>query len=112
MFRGFGKKRGLTLIELLVVIAIIGILATIIMVKLGDSQAKSRDARRLADIDNLNGAVILYHQAQGNYDVCPLAGESDICSGVDDYSKLVPTGFAPAQTPSRGVMLLLHHDHH
>src|SRR5260221_11001654 len=23
-----------------------------------------------------------------------------------------PTGFAPAQTPSRGVMLLLHHDHH
>ncbi len=58
MPRYFNKKhRGFTLIELLVVIAIIGLLASIVVVSLGPSRAKSRDARRVADLRQINIAM-------------------------------------------------------
>src|SRR3990167_6802356 len=43
------KLRGFTLIELLMVIAIIGILSSIVMVSLGSSKTKLRDAKRVSD---------------------------------------------------------------
>ena len=46
-------KSGFTLIELLVVIAIIGILTSIITANFSISKAKSRDAKRVADIANI-----------------------------------------------------------
>lgn len=55
------KKRGFTLIELLIVIAIIGIMATIIMVAYGNVHAKSRDAKRIADVNAFSGAVKMYY---------------------------------------------------
>ncbi|HEY4501955.1 MAG TPA: prepilin-type N-terminal cleavage/methylation domain-containing protein, partial [Candidatus Paceibacterota bacterium] len=59
--------RGFTLIELLVVIAIIGLLMTIIMVSLGSAKAKSRDARRQADIKNIQLALAVYYNENGMY---------------------------------------------
>lgn len=61
------NNRGFTLIELLVVIAIIGIMASIAMVGLNSVRQSSRDARRKADIVQLNKALELYLQDNGTY---------------------------------------------
>lgn len=51
------KNKGFTLIELLVVIAIIGILAGTIIVSMGGSRPKSRDARRYTDLRQISNAM-------------------------------------------------------
>lgn len=64
------KQRGFTLIELLVVIAIIGILSSVVLASLNTARAKSRDARRVADIKQLQTALELYYDANSsNYPV-------------------------------------------
>lgn len=59
-----GALSGFTLIELLVVIAIIGVLASIVLASLNSARQKSRDARRIADIKQLQLALELYYDAQ------------------------------------------------
>lgn len=54
------KTRGFTLIELLVVIAIIGILSSVVLASLNSARKKSRDARRIADVKQLQLALELY----------------------------------------------------
>lgn len=51
---------GFTLIELLVVIAIIGVLAAYISASLNNARTRSRDARRLSDIKQIQNALTLY----------------------------------------------------
>ncbi len=62
-------KRGFTLIELLVVIAIIGILSSVVLASLNDARQKSRDAKRISDIKQLQLALELNYDGQGNYPV-------------------------------------------
>ncbi|MFH1890922.1 MAG: prepilin-type N-terminal cleavage/methylation domain-containing protein [Candidatus Kuenenbacteria bacterium] len=54
------NKKGFTLIELLVVIAIIGLLATLSVVALNNARLKSRDAKRVSDIKQMQTALELY----------------------------------------------------
>ena len=66
MNRFFTKKarsgnKGFTLIELLVVIAIIGVLASIVLASLNSARKKSRDARRITDIKQIQLALELYY---------------------------------------------------
>lgn len=63
----FDSKRGFTLIELLVVIAIIGILSSIVLASLNTARQKSRDARRVADIKQIQLAMQLYYDASSTY---------------------------------------------
>ena len=58
---------GFTLIELLVVIAIIGVLASTVLASLNSARAKARDARRLADIKEIEKALQFYYDANGRY---------------------------------------------
>lgn len=59
--------RGFTLIELLVVIAIIGILSSVVLASLNSARQKSRDARRVSDIKQMQLALELYFDANGGY---------------------------------------------
>lgn len=67
IFRRRDSKAGFTLIELLVVIAIIGILASIVLASLNTARVKSRDARRIADLKQLQLAQELYFDSNASY---------------------------------------------
>ena len=62
-----GRGKGFTLIELLVVIAIIGVLASIVLASLNSARRKSRDARRIADVKQIQLALELYFDAKREY---------------------------------------------
>lgn len=61
------NKKGFTLIELLVVIAIIGLLSTLSVVSLNNARARARDARRVADVKQIQTALELYYNANNSY---------------------------------------------
>jgi prepilin-type N-terminal cleavage/methylation domain-containing protein len=61
------SRKGFTLIELLIVVAIIGILASVILIGLGPSQRAGRDARRIADLRQVQTGLELYFQRNGQY---------------------------------------------
>jgi general secretion pathway protein G len=61
------REKGFTLIELLVVIAIIGILSSVVLASLNNARRKSRDARRLADLQQIKLAAELYFDQNRTY---------------------------------------------
>jgi len=93
------SKKAFTLIELLVVIAIIGILTTIAVISLNNARAKARDAKRVADIKQVQTALELFFNDQGRY---PTTAEfangslySTSTSGTTTYMAAVPTASNP-----------------
>lgn len=68
-------NKGFTLIELLVVIAIIGILSSVVLASLNSARKKARDARRVADIKQIQLALEMYFDANRAYPttLAPLA---------------------------------------
>jgi len=96
-FSRFSKtRRGFTLIELLVVIAIIGILASIVLASLNSARAKSRDARRLADLDAIKKALTLYFNDNQAY---PISAATTTVTGVDGVSSALITAGHISQVP-------------
>jgi len=60
-------RKGFTLIEMLIVITIIALLASLILVGMGGARAKTRDARRIADLHNVMNALELYYARYSRY---------------------------------------------
>ncbi len=63
-----------TLVEMLVVVAVVGILASALLVSLGGSRAKARDARRISDLREVQNALELYYDRNESYPVVPNSG--------------------------------------
>jgi prepilin-type N-terminal cleavage/methylation domain-containing protein len=91
-------RKGFTLIELLVVIGIIALLSTLAVVALNNAREKSRDAKRVADVKQIQTALELYFQDQNAYPVEAVAinlGESpnDVldAGGFVDAAATAPT---------------------
>jgi type II secretion system protein G len=63
------KNKGFTLIELLVVIAIIGILSSVVLASLNSARKKARDARRMADLHQIQLALEMYFNDKNTYPV-------------------------------------------
>lgn len=81
------KNKGFTLIELLVVIAIIGMLSSVVLASLNTARAKSRDARRAADLNQLRIATELFYDKNNTYP-----------SSTDSYVFAI-VGLAPTYIP-------------
>ncbi len=105
------KKKGFTLIELLVVIAIIGLLSTLAVVALNSARLKARDAKRIADIKQIQTALELYYNDNNGYPIGDannsiILGSDATCLGSDGldtdcsgatnvYMGLIPTNPTP-----------------
>ncbi len=89
------NKAGFSLVELLVVIAIIGVLATLAVISLQQARKSARDAKRIADIKQIQTALELYFNDWQEY---PAASSvtSTIASGSNIYMAVLPTAPSPA----------------
>ncbi len=81
-----GAQKGFTLIELLVVISIIGLLASVVLVALNGARQKSRDSKRLADVNQMSKALELFFDDKKSY---PTAGGAAVV--LDSVAYLTPT---------------------
>lgn len=95
------QQKGFTLIELLVVISIISLLASVVLASLNSARTKARDARRIADLKEIQKALEFYYDTNSTY---PLGSQG---SGV--WSSHAPsygnndnyiTGLAPTYIPT------------
>jgi len=83
------NSKGFTLVELLVVIAIIGILSTLGMLSLKNTQSKAYDALIESDIANIRTDMSMCFNAQGGtYAGCTIADtfKAPACSGYQNYN--------------------------
>ena len=77
------NSKGFTIIELLVVISIIGLLSTISVVALNGARKKSRDAKRIADVGQMQTSLDLYFNDWSGY-----PAHTGIALGGTTYGKL------------------------
>jgi prepilin-type N-terminal cleavage/methylation domain-containing protein len=110
------KPKGFTLIELIVVIAIVAVLITIVVIAINPAEllARSRDTKRVADLDALRAALDLYlAQATGTPALSARSGTANFeCVGggastptyfTNTTGTSTVTGFTWATSTAQGI---------
>jgi len=94
------NKKGFTLVELLIVIAIIGVLSTIAFVSLNRARSKARDAKRIADVRQLQSALELFYNDQTEPEYPMVTATRTIDSTVlsSTYVATLPTAPTPGDS--------------
>jgi len=93
------KQKGFTLIELLVVIAIIGLLSTLAVVALNNARQKSRDAKRISDVKQVQTALELYYNDANGYPLTAgVTSGNAITYETITYMGMVPSAPMPYDT--------------
>lgn len=85
-------RRGFTIVELIIVITILGILLTLAVVGLNDSQIKSRDSERTSDVETIGTYLESYFRdgspisttAVGTYPSTTLTSEANLKPSLPD----------------------------
>lgn len=95
------SPKGFTLIELLIVVAIIGLLATISMVILNNARRKSRDAKRVSDVQVIRAGLEQHWLEQAAYP----SESAFVTLGTGDALTLTSGGFKAAPGPSDVVYI-------
>lgn len=88
------RTKGFTLIELLVVIAIIGILSSVVLASLSTARQKSRDAKRISDVGQIQLALELFYDANQTYPAkgaSPYAVPASLAAAATQYLPKIPT---------------------
>lgn len=93
------NRFGFTLVELLIVIAIVGILAVASIVVLNQARIKSRDAKRISDIQVIRAGLEQHWLEKASYPTTA----AQIQLGSASYSVLTDNGFVAS--PSGQVYL-------
>jgi type II secretion system protein G len=93
------SRKGFTLIELLVVVSIISLLSSIVLSSLNTARAKARDARRMADLKQIQTALELYRNDNSGY---PSSGSlwRGNCASYGSYPTTGATGYIPNLAPT------------
>lgn len=98
-------KAGFTLIELLVVIAIIGFLASIVLVALNSARTRSRDAKRLGDMNQMAKAMELFFDSYKGYPgTGALSGNVVPTNMTPTFLSSLPAAPTPADTGCTGTV--------
>ncbi len=84
------QQKGFTLIELLVVVAIIGILSSVVLASLNGARQRGRDAKRIADIKQLQLALELFYDSNRVYPTSIGTTASSVLVS-NGYISVIPT---------------------
>lgn len=76
------KNKGFTIIELIVVIAVIAVLSGIITSSVFQYLVKSRDSKRVADLNQIKKILEMYRADNGNYPILESWGTYNTCNWV------------------------------
>lgn len=88
------RTSGFTFVELLVVITIIAVLMAIATVAYSSTMTKSRDAKRLSDLEQIRSALEICRSEDGYYPIngSVVSGSALTCGGGAVNLSRVPTG--------------------
>lgn len=97
------KQRGFTSLDLACTVAAVSVLCLIVVLSLGRIRAGHRDARRLADIKQIQAALKLYYNEKGAF---PVAAAPGILLGQEQTKVFSSGGFQSQAAPADTVFLL------
>lgn len=95
------KQNGFTLIELLVVVGVVALIASMVIVSVSRARAKSRDTKRVANLDAIRGALELYKDAQGTYPATTTTAcwinsiSTSLCTLINSWNPSLQTALQP-----------------